>query len=443
MQVLLDFIKGILPNSFLKKIRPLGHGFLAYLAAVRYGFPSERMIVVGVTGTSGKSTTIQMLAAILNHSGKKAGFVTTVSLFDGTREFINKAGMSMPGRFELQRDLRTMADQACKIAIVECTSEGLAQNRHMGINFDLALLTNLDRAHLESHGSFENYRAAKGKLFAGLAKSRHKRIFGKKIIGFNLEGADNYFFQFSADHKFAVSFDKNAAAIKKFDQIFFGSDFSETSAGSKFKINNQNFEFELPGKFNVYNAVLAAACADQLGVSLAQSSAALKNFEGVLGRMQKISNSKNLQIYLDYAPEPAGMRAALASLQNMPHGRIIHVFGSTGGHRDAAKRFEFGEISAQLANLIIITNDDVYESNPEEIAADIRTGIERVPTAQRKVSEIKTILDRREAIKTALQLAKPEDIVIFTGKGSEQFLILPGNKRIEWDEQKVIQEGLA
>jgi len=443
MQAILDFIKSILPVPILKKIRPIGHGFLAFLAALRYGFPSNRMITVGVTGTAGKSTTIQMLAAILNQAGSKAGYITTISIFNGEHVHINQKGMSMPGRFELQNSLRRMADLGCRIAIIECTSEGLAQNRHVGINFDLAILTNLDRAHLDSHGSFENYRAAKGKLFAGLFGSARKDFFRKKIIGLNLDTADQYFLQFKADRKFAVSAEKDAPNRDKFQDYFLITDISEQSGSSKFKIHNQEFELHLPGLFNIYNAALAAAMAAELGISLDKAAAALSNFSGALGRMQLIANQKKLKIYVDYAPEPAGMRAALLSLQKLAHHRIIHVFGCTGGHRDIAKRFEFGEISAQFADLIFITNDDVYQSDPEKIADNIEAGIARVPKEKRRATEMRRILDRRQAIAAALAAATPEDLVIITGKGSEQFLILPGNKRIVWDDSKVVEEILA
>jgi len=441
MQALLDLIKKLLPNSVLKKIRPLGHGFLAYLAALRYGFPSARLIVIGVTGTSGKSTTIQMLAKILNSVGRKTGYATTVGFFDGEQQRINSQGMSMPGRFGLQRDLRAMADRGCQIAIVECTSEGLAQNRHLGVNFDLALLTNLSEAHIEAHGSFEQYKRAKARLFAATSRGKKKKFFSKKILGLNLDSADPYFFSFAADEKFGITrFDPEAALLeKKVNKVYW------IRAGSPqaFKLNEQEFVLTMPGEFNYENAALAAACAASLDVALGESAAALRDFSGVLGRMQRIPNDKGFGIYLDYAPEPAGMRAALDSLKPLVKGRIIHVFGSTGGHRDVRKRFEFGAISAQRADVIVITNDDVYDSDPQAIAADVQKGIEQVAVGNRRAMEVRTILDRREAIKTALKLARPEDAVIITGKGSEQFLILPGNKRIAWDEQKVIEEALA
>lgn len=409
MRLILDFIKRILPESALKQIRPIGHGFLAYLGAMIYGFPSRKMIVVGITGTAGKSTTTRFLASILNAAGKKTGYITTVNFFDGTQDFVNKHGMSMPGRFLLQQELAQMLKNGCQIAIVECTSEGLAQNRHLGIDFDVAAITNLAEAHLDSHGGFENYKKAKGKLFGALARSAKKSFFSNKIIVVSSEDKNkNFFLNFKADKKIEVVF-------------------------------NRDVQINLEGEFNKRNAIFASVIAEQLGVTdktIQQRGLLFVN--EIPGRMQSIPNSKGIKIFLDYAPEPIAMENALRAVKLIPHKRVIHVFGSTGGHRDVSKRFEFGRISAQAADIIIITNDDVYDSDPEQIARDIQTGISQ--TQPRTVSEVAVILDRKEAIRKAVEIAQPEDIILITGKGSEQFLVLPGNQRIPWDEKSVIEE---
>src|SRR6185436_7812436 len=158
----------IVPEFLLRDLRPFYHGLMAWAASFYYGRPSEGMVVIGVTGTAGKSTTVHMLAHILNSVERQTGFITTVDFFDGKNLFLNKHGLSMPGETKLQQQLNIMKNRGCKVAIVECTSEGLAQNRHLGINFDVALFTNLSRAHLESHGSYGNYQEAKGRLFAAL-----------------------------------------------------------------------------------------------------------------------------------------------------------------------------------------------------------------------------------------------------------------------------------
>lgn len=439
MQFVLNLVKRLIPKKILNKIRPLGHGFLAYLAAMYYGFPSSKMVVIGITGTAGKSTTIQMLASILNANSMKCGYTSTVSFFNGNTEIINKAGMSMAGRFTLQKNLKQILDNGCKFAIIESTSEGLAQNRHWGINFDIAAIINLSQAHLDAHGGFENYKKAKGKLFSALEKYPKKTFFNKKIIFSNLDNqSSSYFLSFNADQKYALNFgDTVAQNFQQLDKIYEVKNIS-SSANTQFDIDSVHFNLNIPGEFNARNAAFASAVANVLGVSLENCAKNLTVFSGVTGRMQFIANAKNLRVVVDYAPEPVAMENVLTSLSKIPHKKLIHVFGSTGGHRDVAKRFQFGEISAKYADTIIITNDDVYESDPQQIAVNIREGIERAK--DKRAREIFTILDRREALKKSLEIATSEDIVVITGKGSEQFLVLPGNKRIDWDDAKIIRE---
>jgi UDP-N-acetylmuramoyl-L-alanyl-D-glutamate--2,6-diaminopimelate ligase len=454
MQALLDLIKKLLPKSWLTKIRPFWHGFLSYLASIYYSHPSREMIIVGVTGTAGKSTTVQMLAHILNESGRKTGYITTVGFSNGDKAYVNKHGLSMPGRFLLQKNLKLILKHECEIAIVEATSEGLAQNRHLGIDFDIAVFTNLAEAHIQAHGSFENYKKAKGKLFASLERAVRKEKFARKVIGVNLDDINaEYFLRHSADYKFGVSFGQLVEEIDivnkkvgdelapKIDCTYKASGLSEKNESVSFQLEDVAFQINIPGLFNAYNALLAAATANILGVGLQDSAKALLRFRGAAGRMQKIPNTFGFEIFLDYAPEPVAMKNALLALQGIPHQRIIHVFGSTGGHRDVQKRFEFGQISAELADLIIVTNDDVYSTNPKEIADNIEQGIAQA--ISKKADQVLVVLDRKEAIFKAIELAHAGDIVIFTGKGSEQFLVLPENKRIPWDEESVILEALA
>jgi UDP-N-acetylmuramoyl-L-alanyl-D-glutamate--2,6-diaminopimelate ligase len=436
----------LIPNFLLKKIRPAWHGFLAFVAAARYGFPSQYMVVIGVTGTAGKSTTVQMLAAILNAAGKKTGFITTAgfSLGQGLRE--NPNGLSMPGGFAIQSLLTDMHDSGCAYAIIECTSEGLAQNRHLGINFDVALLTNLHPAHLDAHGgSIEAYRKAKGRLFEVLELGGPKQMFREKLIGLNAEGEHaEYFSHFKADRKFAlingVGEEAVAAGVRLGAKNMYAMENIHSSADSvSFAIADVKFIVPMPGEFNAWNAGLAAATARMLGVDLAASAEALLKFSGVPGRMETIRSNKGFGVIIDYAPEPAGMAQSLKTVSATPHRRLTHVFGSTGGHRDVAKRAEFGAISAEYADEIIITNDDVYESDPQKIADDVLQGVRSVFD---KHPEIKIILDRSKAIAAAVKNAQSGDIILLTGKGSENFLVLPGNKRIVWSERKIVQDLL-
>jgi UDP-N-acetylmuramoyl-L-alanyl-D-glutamate--2,6-diaminopimelate ligase len=229
----MEFIKKLIPTFLLKFLRPYYHGLLAIAASWYFGNPSSKLKVVGVTGTAGKSTTVQMLAHILNYQlqhphpnplpegeGEKyrAGFITTVSFFDGEKEYINKHGLSMPGGWLLQKQLKQILNNGCKYAVVECTSEGLAQNRHLGINFDVAVLTNLSQAHIEAHGGFENYRKAKGKLFERIATETKlintERINKAIVVNGDDENAE-WFLQFSAEKKIMTGFNSPQPPLLK------------------------------------------------------------------------------------------------------------------------------------------------------------------------------------------------------------------------------------
>lgn len=427
-----NLIRKAIPTGAHKALAPIYHGASAYISAGYFGAPARDLTLIGVTGTAGKSTTVIMLAHILNQTGHRTGYITTVSSYDGRNETINQHGLSMPGPWLLQKTLHDFGNKGCKFAIVEATSEGLAQNRHLGMKFDGALFTNLSPAHLDSHGGFENYREAKARLFSELKSS-----------GFLVVNADDpnyeYFSNFPVRKKFGISVREDKIAqtsmpIMRAEQI-------QVDDALHFTVENQKFDIKIKGSFNIPNALLAINAAQYLGISLAESARALQSFGTVKGRMESIENSRELTIIIDYAPEPAGMEQALRAAQMIPHKRLIHVFGATGGHRDVSKRFEFGAISAKFADTIIITNDDVYETPSTEIAADIMKGVESLGE-KKKASSVLTVLDRKEALAKALEIAEPKDLIIVTGKGSEQFLVLPGNKRIDWDERTIIEELL-
>lgn len=427
-----NLVRGIIPKQLFKLLQPVYHGLVAQIAGLYFGHPSRDLYVIGITGTAGKSTTAMMIAHILNSTGKKTGYITTVGTFDGQTEKINKHGLSMPGGWLLQKTMHEFSLAGAKYVVIEATSEGLAQNRHIGIDFRMALFTNLSPAHIDSHGSFENYRNAKGKLFSSLISD--------SVIGVNTDDPNYQFFlQFPARKKFGTSTREDKIAqteipVLRAEDIHVGDKL-------EFSVEGNKCELDLKGSFNISNALLAIGAVGYLGVNSKEATSALNSFGTVPGRMEVIPNNKNITIIVDYSPEPAAMEQSLRSVVLMPHKKLIHVFGSTGGHRDTAKRFEFGKLSGKFADTIIITNDDVYDSDESEIAAQIKEGI-KLLGEDKKVTEVLTILNRRHAIQKALEIAEPEDIILISGKGSEQFLVLPGNKRIAWDDREVVKEYL-
>ncbi len=432
-QKIKNLIRPIIPSSIFKLLQPIYHGLAGIISANFYKNPSHHLSVIGITGTAGKSTTVMMLAHILNHTGHKTGYITTVGSSDGNNEIINSRGLSMPSGPIIQKTLNSFVEKDCKFAVIECTSEGLAQNRHYGIKFIASLFTNLSPAHIDSHGSFENYRNAKGKLFSSIDKHG--------IIGVNTDDPNYQFFlNFPAEKKFGTSTREKDFA-QTYIPIVRAENIVVDQKGLNFDISGINFSLNLKGSFNISNALLAIGLAQFLGVDLINSAKALQTFGTVPGRMETIPNNKDITIIIDYAPEPKPLEESLRAAQMIEHNKLIHIFGATGGHRDIGKRFEFGKISSMIADTIIITNDDVYDSDPKEIANNIQEGIKEMgPNI--KTKEVIVELDRKTAIKKGLEIAKPKDLILITGKGSEQFLILPNNERIQWDDREVVKELL-
>ena len=387
-------IKKILPNFVLS----FYHFILAFLGALIYRFPSKKLTLIGITGTNGKTTTTEILAQILEKAGKKIALSNSIRFKIGKEEKINTLRMTMPGRFFIQRFLRKAVNENCEIAILEVTSEGIKQHRHRFLDFKIAVFLNLAPEHIESHGSFEKYREAKGKLFEA-TKDTH-------VINIEDENS-NYFFQFPAKKKITFGLEKG-----------------------DFNLKNTNLKLKILGKFNLYNALAAFSVARILGVNEEIIKETLENFKGVPGRME-IVISKPFKVIVDYAFTPNALEKVYQTIKEFfrPQ-RMIGVLGACGGGRDKWKRPILGKIAAKYCDEVIVTNEDPYEEDPWQI-------IEQVASGTR--GKAKKILDRREAIREALKKAKESDVVIITGKGCEPSICI-GNKKIPWDDRKVVRE---
>ncbi len=427
-------------KSFLKKIIPkciirLYHLILAELAAFIYGYPSKKMVVIGVTGTKGKSSTAYLLAKILESAGYKVGLTSTIMFKVGERERLNPYKMTMLGRFKLQAFLSEMASSDVQYAVIETSSEGILQHRHRGIDYNAAVFTNLSPEHLEAHGGYKNYRAAKAKLFKHL---KRKKINGHQIPRVIIANADDkeaeYFLSFPADEKYGFSM--KGKLLEDVAPVF-GWEVVLGEDGSRFKIGDENFELKLLGRFNVYNALAAAAAALALGVDLREIRDALAKIYSIPGRLEFVDEGQPFKIIVDYAHEPKSMEEIYAAINLIPHKRIINVFGGTGGGRDKSKRAVLGAIAAKSADVVIVTNDDPYGENQDAIADQIIGGI----TGAQNETSYEKILDRREAIHRALDLAGEGDLVLISGKGAEQLMMI-GGKKIPWDDRKIVREEM-
>jgi len=395
------------------------------------------MVVIGVTGTKGKTSTANFIWACLNAGGKKTGIITTANIRIDEDESLNNYHMTMPGRFSIQKTLAKMVKAGCKFCVVETTSQGIRQYRHIGVDYDMAVFTNLTPEHISAHKDFSEYKKMKGKMFAALAQSKAKKIDGKRIektiiVNFDSEHKD-YFLDFATDKRFTYGLEGGDFVAKIME---------ENETGVKFQVGESIFKINILGKFNIYNTLPAIIIAKIFEFKDEAIGVGLLNLKIIPGRMEEINEGQNFKLFIDYAHEKASMTGALLAVNKIKkeeENKIIVLLGAEGGGRDKTKRFEMGEVVAKMADYVITSNVDPYNDNPREIAEDIVLTAEKFGKIRNE--NLFLIEDRREGIKKAITLAKSGDIVIITGKGAEQTMII-GGKTIPWDDRVVAREEL-
>ena len=442
---MLSRLKRFIPKSLF----PAYHWALAYVAAAWYHWPSKRLIVIGVTGTNGKTTTANLIAAVLEASGAKVGLTTTANFRIAGEETVNALKMTMPGRFFLQRMLRRMVDAGCRYAVIETSSQGLEQFRHLGIEYDVAVFTNLTPEHIEAHGGFENYKRAKLKLFQRLARDRRKHLPGRgdvlKTIIVNLESEYAWeFLDHRADKKYGYLIEggEHAVGTEADRPLTFvkALDYAVMPAGSIFSVHGTRFDLKLPGRYNALNALAAIAVGLSQDIGLEMMARALARIEFVPGRFERIEEGQDFQVIVDYAPEPESMRQLYGVIETMPKKRLIHVLGSAGGGRDKSRRPVLGDFAGRRADIVIVTNEDPYDEDPQAIIDAVAAGA--LQAGKREGINLFRVLDRRTAIARALDLAGPGDLVLLPGKGSEQAIMGPNGTSTPWDERQAVRDLL-
>ncbi len=385
------------------------HFLWSFFGALFFGFPSKRIFVLGVTGTKGKSTVLELINAILEAAGKKTALLSSIRIKIDKQNRKNYLGNTMPGRAFIQSFLRQAVKSGCEYALIEVTSQGVLQHRHRFIKWDAVLFTNLAPEHIESHGSFEKYREAKISFFTYVKKLK----IPQKLFFINKDDAN-------ADYFIKASESGNSRVI-----LYSKNNLQPTT---------YNLQPNLIGDFNLENIAAAAAFAKSQGINDEIIKKAIENFPGVSGRME-IIQTESFTVIVDYAHTPDSLEKVYQTLRlKFQSSKLICVLGSAGGGRDKWKRPKMGEIAAKYCDEIILTNEDPYDENPAEILNQIEAGI-----PNKKVNKI---LDRREAIKKAISSAKPGDIVIITGKGCEPWLHLEKGKKIPWDEKKIVENEI-
>ncbi len=403
--------------NFLKSIY---HYLLAWAGALIYGFPARKIFVLGVTGTKGKSTTLELINAILESAGKKTALVSSIRFKIGNETVKNTSGMSMPGRFALQRFLRKAVRAGCQYALIEVTSQGILQYRHRFIDFDAALLTNLHPEHIEAHGSFEKYRDAKVSFFGDVA-GHSKKV--KKLFFINEADKSAQYFSAAAGGAAQVVYFSRENFIRK-----------ELAGGSEVMGD------WIASDFNLENAAAASAVAESQGIYWERIQRTFQEFRGVPGRLEYVRRDP-FSVIVDYAHTPDSLEKVYQRIrQNISDKKkMFCVLGAAGGGRDKWKRPAMGKIAADYCDAVIVTNEDPYDEPPEAIINDVAKGFSGGYDSEK---EFIKITDRREAIRKAISMARKGDAVILTGKGSEDWIHVARGKKILWNERKVVEEIL-
>ena len=427
---MIKFLKSKISDT--NPLRLLYHKVMAIIACLYYRFPSRYLNVIAVTGTKGKTTTTNLIAGILTEAGYKVGMTSTIKFQVGDRRWTNATKITTLGPFVLQKLLRQMVDERCTHAVLEVSSHSILQNRIWGVNVDTAVITNIGEDHLDYHGGAENYLRTKGLLFSRLNRSQRKARIQKVAVINKDEAHFQYFDQFIADRKFTYGMGGGTC---------FATDMSLVPSGSKFTLNIPNNRIDvtlnLPGEFNVYNALAAATVGLANNINITTLKDALEKTSTIPGRFEAIDCGQKYHIVVDYAHTEQSLESLLKLYKSLTKGKLYVVFGATGGGRDKAKRPKMGAAADEHADYIIVTDDDPYEEDEYTIVEDVSAGVKR-----EEGDRFWKIPNREEAIKLALTMARENDTVVVAGKGAEELQMIHG-KAVPWDDRKVIRALLS
>lgn len=405
---------------------------MAALADRFYGQPSKRMTMIGVTGTNGKTTTTYLIDRILSDYGLKTGLIGTIQMkYDG-RSFPMSG--TTPEALELQRSLYEMAQTGTQFCVMEVSSHALEQGRVKGTDFRTAVFTNLTQDHLDYHNSVEDYQRAKGLFFSRLGNAFAKEEKQRKYAVLNADDkASGQFAKLTAAEVITYGLDEKADVR--------ASGIAITAQGTSFYVDtfrgSTDISIKMIGKFNVYNTMAAIACALLENIPLQDIKKSLESVPGVEGRVETVDAGQPFAVIVDYAHTPDGLDNVLCTIKEFAQNRVLTVFGC-GGDRDKSKRPIMGKIAARLSDIVIVTSDNPRTEEPEQILQDIEAGL-----LEDGVSEncYHLIVDRRQAIKKAIEMASPGDVVLIAGKGHETYQLIAG-KVFDFDDRIVAKEAI-
>ena len=395
-----------------------------------FDLPSQRLRMIGITGTNGKTTTSFLLRSILHHAGYKVGLIGTIQTMIEEKRLPSQN--TTPNIVDLQRLLAQMVEEGIEYVVMEVSSHALAQNRVAGCEFDTAVFTNFTQDHLDYHKTMENYLEAKAKLFDSLGGPGIKP---DKTAVVNLDDEQaGYILERSACNHITYGLGDESADIRAVDIGLgpLGSTFTIQGAFGRLPVRTK-----IAGLFNIYNVLSATCAAAAEKVPYETIGEAVSEFRGVPGRFEAVDAGQLFHVVVDYAHTPDGLSNILHTARDITENRIITVFGC-GGDRDRSKRPIMGRIAAQLSDIVITTSDNPRTEDPEAILAEIETGV--AETIGMKTHE--KVTDRREAIYLAISLAQAGDTVVIAGKGHEDYQII-GTEKIHFDDREVAREALG
>jgi UDP-N-acetylmuramoyl-L-alanyl-D-glutamate--2,6-diaminopimelate ligase len=427
-----------IPQLVVESTRPA----LAHAAAWWYGDPSHELAVVGITGTDGKSTTCALTVAVLESAGLSSGLIGTVETkIDGVRE-ANPEHVTTPQAPELQATLRAMVTAGDHVAVVETTSHGLALERVTGIAYDVAVLTNLSHEHLDLHGTFERYRAAKLSLFEKLARRGVTKSDTPRTGVVNRDDPNADLFEAVVRESGArlITYGTESGAEIRADRI------EEDARRLRVHLVSPRWsgpiDLRLAGRFNAHNALAAWAVGEAFGLDPEAIRVGLQSVEGVAGRMERVDAGQPFGVIVDYAHSPAALEKVLdvlAPLAAARGGGLVVVFGSAG-ERDVAKRPLMGRVAGDRARVVVLADEDPRGEDSMAILDEIARGAEEA--GRRRGRDLLLIPDRRAAIEAAFERARPGDVVLLAGKGHERSIIV-GTEPRPWNEREAAEQALA
>ncbi len=433
-------------KQFLRRILPyrlilLTHKARAVLAALFYGFPGRKMRVIGVGGTKGKTTTVNMIARILEEGGYKVAMLSTANFQIGSKKWLNDVKLTTPTPFYLQRFLSTALKEGCNYAVVEISSHGLVQHRHWGVPYRVVVLTNMMSDHLDYHKTYENYKYSHCALMTKDLDSLVLNYDDENLRSFlNFEARKKYAFSLKGYKKIEVACSAERSVSSYKVNLIKAENIVLDEKGSEFDIvegeRKENIKLPLVGEFNIYNSLAAASVGLAEGVELEKIGKALESVQSIPGRLERIDEGQSFEVIVDYAHSPDSLENVYKAIRPYVKNKMIAVLGGTGD-RDKTYRAKSGALADKYADIVIVTNEDPYSEDPQEIITQVMSGVRN----KKLEKSLFKILDRREAIRKAISLAKEGDLVIITGKGCEQFIVC-GEKKIPWDDRKVAREEI-